>query len=111
MKAFDCINYFDEIVKNYEENKKYISSELKKVKNLQFREPMGAFYFYINIKKFGMKSVDLSNTLLNQTGVVLTPGNDFDKKYGSDFVRLAFSGKKRNVKKGIKKLVEWFGNY
>ena len=45
VKAFDCIDYFDKIVKSYKENKQYISSELKKVKNLEFREPMGAFIF------------------------------------------------------------------
>ena len=37
--------------------------------------------------------------------------NDFDKKYGSDFLRLAFSGKKKNIVNGIKKLVNWFENY
>ena len=111
VKAFDCIDYFDKIVKSYKENKQYISSELKKVKNLEFREPMGAFYFYWNTKKFGIKAVDLSDKLLSQTGVVLTPGDDFDKKYGSNFLRLAFSGNKIKIKKGIKKLVEWLNNY
>ncbi|MBD23343.1 MAG: 1-aminocyclopropane-1-carboxylate deaminase [Alphaproteobacteria bacterium] len=111
LKAFDCIDYFDKIVGSYKENKQYISGELKKIKNLQFREPKGAFYFYLNTEKFGIKSSDLSNKLLMQTGVVLTPGNDFDKKYGSDFLRLAFSGKKKNIINGIKKLVNWFENY
>ena len=63
---------------------------------------MGAFYFYLNTKKFGIKAVDLSDKLLSQTGVVLTPGDDFDKKYGSNFLRLAFSGNKIKIKKGIK---------
>ena len=53
----------------------------------------------------------MSNKILEQTGVVLTPGNDFDKKYGLDFVRLAFSGKKeKKIVKGIKKLVKWFND-
>ena len=59
-------------------------------------------YFYLNIKKLGINSIELSNKILEQTGVVVTPGNDFDKKYGSDFIRLAFSGKKEIVAKGIK---------
>ena len=65
----------------------------------------------MNTKKFGIKAVDLSDKLLSQTGVVLTPGDDFDKKYGSNFLRLAFSGNKIKIKKGIKKLVEWLNNY
>lgn len=111
LKAFDCIDYFDNVVELYKENKKYIQKELSKVKKLKFKEPMGAFYFYLNVKNFGTDSKVLSNKLLTETGVVLTPGDDFDKKHGTDYLRLAFSGKKRMVSKGIKKLVDWFENY
>ena len=110
LKAFDCIDYFDSIVEDYKDNKNNILKELKKVESLEFQEPMGAFYFYLNIKKMKMNSVNLSNKLLMQTGVVLTPGIDFDKKYGSEYVRLAFSGKKKTIAKGIKKLVSWIQN-
>ncbi len=110
LKAFDCVDYFDSIVEDYKDNKNNILKELKKVKSLEFNEPMGAFYFYLNIKKMKMNSVNFSNKLLTQTGVVLTPGIDFDKKYGSEYVRLAFSGKKKTIAKGIKKLVSWIQN-
>ena len=110
MKAFENINYFNKIVKNYKDNKEYILKELREVKKLHFNEPMGAFYFYLNVQNYGVKSIDLSNKILMQTGVVLTPGNDFDKKYGSNFLRLAFSGHK-NIVKGTKRLVEWFESH
>ena len=83
---------------------------IKNVKNLKFKEPQGAFYFYLNIEKLGVNSVELSNKILEETGVVVTPGNDFDKKYGLNFIRLAFSGKKEKTVKGIKKLVKWFND-
>ena len=51
LKAFDCIDYFDSIVEDYKDNKNNILKELKKVESLEFQEPMGAFYFYLNIKK------------------------------------------------------------
>ena len=111
LKAFECIDYFNKIVDDYTENKMKILNELKNVKNLKFKEPQGAFYFYLNIKKLGINSIELSNKILEETGVVVTPGNDFDKKYGLNFIRLAFSGKKKEkVVKGIKKLVNWFNN-
>ena len=111
LKAFENINYFNKIVKNYKDNKEYILKELREVKKLHFNEPMGAFYFYLNVQNYGVKSIDLSNKILMQTGVVLTPGNDFDKKYGSNFLRLAFSGHKKNIVKGTKRLVEWFESH
>ena len=110
LKAFDCIDYFDKIVDEYRKNKIQILKELKNVKNVKCKEPQGAFYFYLNIEKLGVNSIELSNKILEQTGVVVTPGNDFDKKYGLDFVRLAFSGKKEKIVKGIKKLVKWFND-
>ena len=72
---------------------------------------MGAFYFYLNIEDFKLNSIELSNKILNEIGVVVTPGNDFDKIYGSQFIRLAFSGKNKNVAQGIRKLTQWFENY
>ena len=111
LKAFDCIDYFDRIVNSYRVNRKLITKELKKIKKIKFNEPMGAFYFYLNIEDFKLNSIELSNKILNEIGVVVTPGNDFDKIYGSQFIRLAFSGKNKNVAQGIRKLTQWFENY
>ena len=111
LKAFDCIDYFDRIVNSYRVNRKLITKELKKIKKIKFNEPMGAFYFYLNIEDFKLSSIELSNKILNEIGVVVTPGNDFDKIYGSQFIRLAFSGNNKNVAQGIRKLTQWFENY
>ena len=58
-KAFDCIKSFDNIVKNYKENRDKSSKILEKMSLLEYSIPSGAFYFYINIEKLKIDSSDL----------------------------------------------------
>ena len=45
---------------------------------------------------------------MDETGVVLTPGIDFDKKYGSKTVRLSFSSKQDVVVEAVERIHNWF---
>ena len=44
------------------------------------------------------------------TGVVLTPGIDFDKKFGSRTVRLSFSSKQDLLVEAVERIHNWFKN-
>ena len=55
-----------------------------------------------------MDSEKIVKKILNDTGVVLTPGKDFDKKFGSKTMRLAFSISNKIVSEGVNKLYDWF---
>ncbi len=107
LNVFDHIQYFDNIVKEYEKNLNLVDYELSKFKKISFKRPKGAFYFYINVSQLGMSSLELCEKILFETGVVLTPGIDFDKKNGSNYLRLAFSGNTKLVEQGVKKLTSW----
>ena len=45
---------------------------------------------------------------MHETGVVLTPGVDFDKKNGKSTVRLSFSSKQDMVLEATEILYNWF---
>ena len=107
LNVFNHTRYFDNIVKEYKKNLDLVYRELSKIKAISFTKPQGAFYFYLNISQLGMHSIELSEKILSETGVVLTPGIDFDKKNGCNYLRLAFSGNGRLVKRGIEKLKVW----
>lgn len=107
LNVFDHIQYFDNIVQEYEKNLNLVESELSRFNKISFKKPKGAFYFYINISQLGMGSIELSEKILLETGVVLTPGIDFDKKNGSNYLRLAFSGNTKVVEQGVKRLTSW----
>ena len=80
----------NETVKKYSITRKQISKVLSQIKGLNFREPDGAFYFYLDVTGFNNDSEKLTKKILNEIGIALTPGTDFDKKFGHRTIRLAF---------------------
>ena len=53
-----------------------------KLRDLNLKRTCGAFYYYLDLSSFKIDSEKLVKKILNETGVVLTPGSDFDKKFG-----------------------------
>ena len=54
-----------------------------------------------------MTSHDLCTRILEDTGVALTPGADFDGESGHRYLRLAFAGDPERVIRGADRLTEW----
>ena len=112
IKIFDCIDDLDVIVENYKKTKEVIFNELSNLNMIRFNKPRGSFYYYIDISDLNIDSKQLTKNILQETGVVLTPGVDFDLKNGSKSFRLAFSIDGKVAEEGTKKLVNWFlSNY
>ena len=110
IKAFECIDEFVKNNKMYNENRNYVYKKLKSTKWNKFSMSEGGFYTYINLSEFESDSVKIVRKILDETGVALTSGVDFDKDNGNSALRLSFSGDKMNVKNGIDKLVKWINN-
>ena len=62
--------------------------------------PRGSFYLFINIKKSGLTSAEVSEMILDKAHVLLLPGNAFGR-CGEGYLRLACTV-------GIEKLKEAF---
>ena len=108
LKIFQCIDELNETVKKYSITRTQICKLLYEIKGLTFREPDGAFYFYLDVTDFNKDSEELAKKILNETGVALTPGTDFDKKFGHRTMRLAFSSDKQKVMEAVTRLKKWF---
>ncbi len=108
LKVFDSINELNEIVKVYHSTRNEVLKILKSIPLIKFSEPQGSFYFYLDIQNTKLDSFKFVNKLMHDTGVVLTPGIDFDKKFGSRTVRLSFSSKQNLVLEAVQKIHSWF---
>ncbi|MEE2695057.1 MAG: aminotransferase class I/II-fold pyridoxal phosphate-dependent enzyme [Pseudomonadota bacterium] len=82
LKVFDCMKELKTIVKNYKLTRDKVNEVLERIPIINFSKPNGAFYFYLDISKTKLDSFQFVKKLMNDTGVVLTPGLDFDKRYG-----------------------------
>ena len=69
--------------------------------------PDGAFYLYGDIGASGLDSVAWCARLLDEAGVALTPGTDFDVVDGGSWVRLAFASPPDVVSEAVDRIVAW----
>lgn len=67
----------------------------------------GAFYIYADVSGDGMDSVTWCSRLLMEAGVALTPGTDFDRVAGADWVRLSFAAAPETVAAAVDRIVAW----
>src|SRR6478736_3479392 len=69
----------------------------------------GAFYLYADISASGLDSVTWCARLLDEAGVALTPGTDFDPVDGHRWVRLSFASSVDVVREAVDRIVRWQG--
>lgn len=67
----------------------------------------GAFYLYGDISFTGLDSPTYCARLLDEAGVALTPGTDFDPAGGRDWVRLSFAVSPDELRPAIDRIVAW----
>jgi len=67
----------------------------------------GAFYVYADISPTGLDSVTWCARLLEEAGVALTPGTDFDGARGHDWVRLSFAAAPDVVAEAVDRVIAW----
>lgn len=67
----------------------------------------GAFYLYADISASGLDSITWCARLLDEAGVALTPGTDFDSVDGESWVRLSFASSIDVVSAAVDRIVAW----
>lgn len=67
----------------------------------------GAFYVYADVSGDGMDSRAWCARLLDEAGVALTPGTDFDGVAGHDWVRLSFASAPEVVAEAVDRVAAW----
>jgi aspartate/methionine/tyrosine aminotransferase len=67
----------------------------------------GAFYAYADIGHLGEDSMSWCRRLLDEAGVAVVPGIDFDPVAGDRFVRMSFAGSTESVSEALARLAEW----
>lgn len=67
----------------------------------------GAFYVYADVSATGLGSPTWCARLLDEAGVALTPGTDFDPVDGHDWVRLSFASAPEVVAEAVDRVVDW----
>lgn len=96
----------NDMVKSFEERRNIMVKELKKIPEISFITPKGAFYIFLNVKNYlkrNKSSFDLSYYLLEKKGVATMPGSSFGME---GYIRLSFAISEEDIIAGVNKLKE-----
>ena len=107
--AFDATSYAecDGHVARYAENRAVLLDGLRSLGWTRLAPADGAFYVYADLEGLTDDSMGFALRLLEETGVALTPGVDFDTERGHHFVRLSFAGRREEIETGLRRLGTW----
>ena len=84
----------------YEKRRRFVTARLRDM-GLTFPEPEGAFYVFVDIRKFGMDSAEFCTRMIKEAAVAAVPGSCF----GSEgYIRLSYCCSDADLEKGMDKM-------
>lgn len=90
------------MVGEYEIRRRLVYKELKRI-GLECFEPLGAFYFFPSVKKFGLSSEEFCARLLNEGRVAAIPGSAFGA-CGEGNMRISYAYSTKNLLAAIERI-------
>lgn len=87
---------------SYDERRRFLVKELREM-GIPCFEPMGAFYVFPNISRFGMSSEEFAKKLLENQRVAVVPGSAFGA-CGEGFLRISYAYSIEDLKKALIKI-------
>lgn len=91
-----------EMVDEYRRRRNFIAGALGEM-GLPCHRPLGAFYAFPSVARFGMPSKDFALKLLHEERVAVVPGTAFGA-CGEGFVRCAYATSMDNIKEAMRRL-------
>ena len=107
VEAFNCQTELNANVDRYRRNRQVLLDGLGAIGLEPAAPPDGAFYLYLDVSEICSDSSLLCDHLVEDIGVSLTPGRDFDPDRGHKFIRLSYAGSEADVSEGLGRLTRW----
>jgi aspartate/methionine/tyrosine aminotransferase len=105
--AFDAYAELDANVARYSTNRHLLLDRLPAIGLDRLAPADGAFYIYADVSRWTSDSLAWGARLLDDTGVAVAPGIDFDPIDGGRFIRMSFAGDTAEIAEAVDVLGEW----
>ncbi len=105
--AFDGQAELEDIKHGYEENRRILLDGLPTAGLDSFLPVDGGFYLYADVSRFSSDSFAFASRMLEQAGVAVTPGVDFDPIHGKNFIRLCYAGSQADMVEAVARIGAW----
>ena len=91
-----------EMVNEYRRRRNFVAGALADI-GLECHRPLGAFYAFPSVSRFGLSSRDFALKLLHEEKVAVVPGTAFGE-CGEGFVRCAYATSLENIKEAVRRI-------
>ena len=105
--AFDCTAELDANVARYRRSRDLLLARLPDAGFARLSPAEGAFYLYADISDRTNDSRAFCARMLAQAGVAASPGVDFDRDRGHQFLRFSYCGPEADMAEAAKRLADW----
>jgi aspartate/methionine/tyrosine aminotransferase len=107
--AFEATPELEAIKTTYAENRRILLDRLPKIGFDEFHSVDGAFYIYASVRRFSNDSIEFTRRMLAEAGVAATPGPDFDRVRGHQWMRFSFAGTTPDMAEAMDRIGAWLG--
>ncbi|WP_028642045.1 pyridoxal phosphate-dependent aminotransferase [Novosphingobium acidiphilum] len=106
--AFEAHDELQGHVATYARNRALMLAAMPALGLDRIAPPDGAFYIYADVGHLTQDSLGFAMRLLQDTGVAIAPGIDFDPVEGHRFVRFSFAVATPLIEDAIARMIPWF---
>ena len=107
LAAFDCHDELTANVARYARNRDILLRGLPGAGLTELAPADGAFYVWARTDHLDPDSERLCARWLDELGVAVTPGIDFDPRRGRSWVRFSFAGATADMDEAVRRLLAW----
>ncbi len=104
LAALECDDELQANLQVYSENRRLMLEGLPKAGFDRIAPPDGAFYVYADVSHITDDSLSFCRQILDEAGVAVTPGLDFDKQRGGGTLRFSYARSTDDIREGLKRL-------
>lgn len=104
LAAFDCKAELDSHLDVYAANRDLLMDGLAAAGLSKYAPPDGAFYVYVDVSDYTDDARAFAAQILDQAGVAVTPGLDFDPVEGHKWLRLSYARATADIAEGVARL-------
>lgn len=94
----------------YAKNRRILQDGLHKAGLTNTAPADGAFYVYADVSHLTQDARTFAATILDQAGVAVTPGLDFDKARGAGTLRFSYARATVDIEEGVARLTTFLNN-
>ncbi|TMV14721.1 pyridoxal phosphate-dependent aminotransferase [Arenibacterium halophilum] len=107
LHALECGDELQGNLAVYAQNRALLLDGLPKAGFDRIAPPDGAFYVYADVSELTDDSRALAADILDEAGVAVTPGLDFDPARGNSTLRFSYAGSSADIAEGLDRLTRY----